>query len=111
MPDITIKQATPADLPLLQDIATRTFVDTFAHLNAAENMQAYITNSLSAEKLDSELRNPDSAFYFSLLGDTVVGYLKLNVGAAQTELQDPEAAEIERFYVSKDHQGGQQGNL
>lgn len=39
----------------------------------------------------------------------VIGYLKLNSGQSQTELQDNEALEIERIYVLKDFHGKKVG--
>lgn len=34
-----------------------------------------------------------------------MGYFKLNIGAAQTDVHDPNALEIERIYVVEHHQG------
>lgn len=59
-------------------------------------MKEYLEKSFSTEKLNSELNNPNSEFYFSLEEDTVIGYLKINFGASQTELKDDKALEIER---------------
>ncbi|MBP7822091.1 MAG: GNAT family N-acetyltransferase, partial [Saprospiraceae bacterium] len=41
----------------------------------------------------------------------VIGYLKLNFGSSQTELQDEKALEIERIYVSKEYHGKSVGQL
>jgi len=41
----------------------------------------------------------------------VIGYLKLNFGQAQTELQDEKALEIERIYVIKEFHGKDVGQL
>jgi ribosomal protein S18 acetylase RimI-like enzyme len=41
----------------------------------------------------------------------VIGYLKLNFGQAQTELQDEKALEIERIYLLKEFHGKNVGQL
>ncbi len=41
--------------------------------------------------------------------ETLIGYFKLNVEAAQTDVHDPKALEIERIYVLAEHQGKKVG--
>jgi ribosomal protein S18 acetylase RimI-like enzyme len=68
-------------------------------------MDKYLNEALSLEKLTEELNNPNSLFYFIEENDTPIGYLKLNMGASQTELNDNTALEIERIYVTQAYQG------
>jgi ribosomal protein S18 acetylase RimI-like enzyme len=89
----------------LQEMSIKTFFDTFSWGTSPENMNAYLDTSLSLEKLTTELNHPESEFYFALLGNIRVGYLKLNFGQAQTELKAPSAMEIERIYILNEHQG------
>lgn len=111
MKSITISKVTPADVECLQQISRQTFVETFAAGNTEENMQAYLAKGFALEKLTAELREPNSAFYFAGLAGRVVGYLKVNTGLAQTELQAPQAFEIERIYVLREFHGQQVGQL
>jgi ribosomal protein S18 acetylase RimI-like enzyme len=106
---LTIRPATVRDLAELQRIGRQTFLETFAASNSEPNMQAYLAEGFAAEKLTAELLNPDSAFYFAELAGTVVGYLKVNTGPAQTEPQAAPALEIERIYVLRAHQGQRVG--
>lgn len=41
----------------------------------------------------------------------VIGYLKINTGDAQTEIQDSQTLEIERIYVLKEFHGKKVGQL
>ena len=41
----------------------------------------------------------------------MIGYLKINVGQAQTELKDEQALEIERIYVLQQYHGKKVGQL
>jgi len=96
-------------LAVLQEISRVTFIETYAQANTEADMQAYLAAHFSIEQLQKELQNPASYFYFIQIDKQVVGYLKLNVGEAQTETQEVAALEIERIYILKSHQGKQLG--
>ena len=101
-----IRQLTLADLDQLQSISRTTFHETFAADNSEADMAHYLEHNLSASRLAQELVNPESRFYFAEDDDgNVLGYLKTNTGAAQSEPQDPQALEIERIYVLAAHHG------
>lgn len=95
----------------LQQISVQTFTEAFAAQNTPENMAHYLAEGFSVEKLGAELHNPESEFYFALNGEEIIGYLKVNLGQAQTELHDIRALEIERIYVLKAFHGQQIGQL
>ena len=105
MLNITITKLTPNDIASLQSIGKQTFYETFAAGNTEEDMQMYLNDSFRKDKLTMELQEPNSEFYFALLNNEPIGYLKLNFGAAQTELKDETAIEIERIYVLKEFHG------
>jgi ribosomal protein S18 acetylase RimI-like enzyme len=63
------------------------------------------------EKLTNELNNPNSSFYFAVVNDKIIGYLKINFGDSQTELKQENALEIERIYVLKEFHGKKIGQL
>jgi ribosomal protein S18 acetylase RimI-like enzyme len=111
MESILIKTASPNEIVLLQQIGRQTFFETFAAHNSAENMAKYLEEGFSLEKLTTELQDENAAFYFAWLDDQVIGYLKLNFGASQTELKDDKALEIERIYVLKEFHGKKVGQL
>ncbi|WP_343694114.1 GNAT family N-acetyltransferase [Flavobacterium sp.] len=111
MADIQIEKISLNEIDQLQKIGRQTFQETFSEVNSEENMKKYLEESFSAEKLTSELSNPDSEFYFAVLDDKVIGYLKINFGDSQTELKDQKSLEIERIYVSKEFHGKKVGQL
>lgn len=106
---VEIKQVTLSDVDTLLNLSRQTFFDAFAHLNNAADMESYAANAFTRTKFEQELQNPDSRFYFAVIDDTVAGYLKLNHNTAQTELQDPNALEVERIYILQQYQGQQIG--
>lgn len=111
MDQIELKQVTVADIEQLQKIGRTTFSETFSAYNTAENMNAYLEKDFAWEKLSAELGNPDSLFYFAVLDDKVIGYLKLNFGQSQTELKNSTGLEIERIYVLREYHGKKVGQV
>ncbi|MFT5251679.1 MAG: ribosomal protein S18 acetylase RimI-like enzyme [Flavobacteriales bacterium] len=105
MLDIQIRKATLSDLSLLKMISIQTFTETFAAVNTEANIETYITNNLNEKVLIKELANKQSAFYLALKNDTIVGYLKINWGAAQTESLKGDVLEIHRIYVLQEFKG------
>lgn len=111
MISIVLKKASAGDLETLQQIGKKTFYETFAKHNSEEEMQKYLAESFSSEKLLKELNTPDSQFFIAWEEENPVGYLKINFGASQTELQDETSMEIERIYVKSSHHGKKVGQL
>ena len=106
---IEIKKVSTADAATLLRLSRRTFFDAFLHRNNAADMEAYAFVAFTLPKIQSELDNTNSEFYFVLIDADIAGYIKLNYSNAQTDLQDPQALEIERIYVIKEYQGRQIG--
>lgn len=111
MENIQIQRIEITELGQLQAIGRQTFQETFSASNSEENMRNYLQEGFSVEKLTAELNDINSVFYFAKLNNIVIGYLKLNFGASQTELKDNKALEIERIYVSKEFHGKNIGQL
>ena len=102
---VLIKKVAVNELDILLAYSKKTFYDFFAHLNEPANMEAYSSVAFTPENMLAQLSNPNSHFYFAMLGDELAGYLKLNFEDAQTEFKDKNALEIERIYVSAEHHG------
>ncbi len=111
MSSIEIREVGLSDLSALQKISIDTFFETFSAVNSLENMQKYLGQNLSEEKLTEELNNPASTFYFAIDEGSVIGYLKVNTASAQTESVENNALEIERIYVVKEYHGKNIGQL
>lgn len=108
---IQIIKITIKDIDKLQKISKLTFLESFSAGNTEENMSKYLESEFSFEKLNTELIDQNSEFYFASIGDIIIGYIKLNFGPSQTELKDDNALEIERIYVIKEFQGKNVGQL
>lgn len=99
------------DIETLQNISRQTFFETFSESNTEENMAKYLEDDFSLERLTTEINNESSEFYFAVLDDETIAYLKINLGLSQKELKEDNALEIERIYVLKKFQGKKVGQL
>jgi hypothetical protein len=98
---ISIKKVGIEELAALQTISRVTFAQTFDAHNSPEDMQNYLNTSFATDKLKAELSNPESEFYFAKAGDTIIGYLKVNTGAAQTELKAAMLLRLNVFMLTR----------
>lgn len=96
---LNIKKLTLDDVNLLQTLSKQTFFETFVGTCSDEDMQNYLKESFSLTQLETELKNEEMLFYVAESKGEMLGYLKVNLGSAQTEKQSPSTVEIQRIYV------------
>ncbi len=100
-----IIQCSEEQLEELVQIAEKTFRDAFEAFNNPQDFQDYAEKAFHSNQILRELRQAGSSFYFLYDQGELVGYFKTNEYQAQTDIQDPEALELERIYVLPEHQG------
>jgi diamine N-acetyltransferase len=93
------------DVPVLRQIGQETYFDTFAFMNTPENMDAYLRDAFSPERITSELQMTTSAFYFLQVKGILAGYLEINLAPSQSDLNESRTLEIERIYIVNSCQG------
>lgn len=103
--EIQVKALSTNDVVALTQLARAAFAQTFTEHNQPENVEKYLDESFTIEKLTEELNNKNSQFFFALVNDQPVGFLKVNVGDAQTELKEGDGMELQRIYVLQDYHG------
>lgn len=96
---LSLREAELSDLATLLDVAQTSFVQAFTEGNKPENVQAYLSQAFTQVQLEKEWRNPASTFLLASLKGKLVGYTKVNLAAAQTDVQDPESLEVARLYT------------
>ena len=89
----------------LQYLCRTTFYETFSNSTDEEDMRKFLAETYSAEKLSAELANSESVTFIAYTNGTPLGYLKLNIGNAQTEKCLDNALEIQRIYILKSAKG------
>lgn len=108
---VRIRTACRDDLESLTELAQRTFRDAFAEQNDPADMEVYLAEAFTADRLGSELADSASTFLlaFASDGETAadqpIGYGKLRVGPPGDGVDGPSPIEIERIYVDQGVQG------
>jgi ribosomal protein S18 acetylase RimI-like enzyme len=103
--EVIFRKCGVADLEELANISVTTFRAAFEDQNDPKDFKVYLEQAFSKKQLLDELKNPDTSFYFTLINDKLVGYLKINTQNAQSEFQELEGMELERIYVKMPYQG------
>ncbi len=96
-------------LKLLRELCIETFKETYESQNTKSNFENYLESNFNEIQLKKELENSLSEFYIITFNETPAGYLKVNIGDAQTEIQDQNGLEIERIYILRAFQGKKLG--
>ena len=109
--DYTIKPTTTSDVEKLQKVSRETFKATFDPYTAPNDMVRFLEEDYETVKLVKEIENPNSRFYFLMVQNEIAGYLKINVGDAQTEHLRENALEVERIYLRSSFQHRGLGNV
>lgn len=106
-----LRKANLTDLPELLVLAQTSFVQAFTEGNKLENVQAYLAEAFTVEQLTKELQNPASTFIVASWEGELLGYTKLNLAEAQTDVQDPASVEVARLYTLEKAWGTGLGQL
>lgn len=96
---IKIEQIGTKQVNELKKISEETFAATFGPENTPTDLKEYLAHAYNTEQLLTEIKNPDSFFFFAYYNDQLAGYLKLNIKQAQSEKFADNALEIERIYL------------
>lgn len=97
------RDAAPADAAALAELGRATFVDTFGHLYAPDDLALFLANHDIAN-WSAELTDPDFAVRLGEAGGAPVAYAKLGPPKLPFATTDG-AIELKQFYVSAAFQG------
>ena len=98
MPNISIRLATAKDAELVADLSRQTFYETFASQNTTSDMEKFMNEQFTREKLIQEVNEPWLIFFLAFYDNEPVGYVKLRLGAVPSELLGQSCIEIARIY-------------
>jgi len=85
-PALDIRQANADDVPTIIEVAQKTFVETYGETNKKENVEQYMSNMFSTDKICAEI---NSEIDFAVLGLTS----SANIGQPSTAREDLSARE------------------
>ena len=100
----TIRHATSADAQTLADLGQQTFIETFGHLYAPEDLQAFLDASHSVAAYAGALADPARALWIAEREGPAIGYAQAGpCGLPHPDVR-PEDGELKRLYVLADAQ-------
>ena len=102
---IQIRLAHPADAAALSDLAIRTFRDTFAAVNTAEDMAMYLERSYSVAQTERELDDPGMTTIVVAADAALIAFAQLRLDSAPPDVAADAPIEIWRFYVDRPWHG------
>jgi ribosomal protein S18 acetylase RimI-like enzyme len=98
---VIVRIATPADAATLAVLSLKTFVDTFAPHNRAEDMDAYTSVAFGEDKQRRELETAGIATLIGEEDGEAIAYAQLR----RTPSAPHGDVELARFYVDRSHHG------
>jgi ribosomal protein S18 acetylase RimI-like enzyme len=98
-----IRTATPADAEPLAALAERTFRDTFAEDNSTADIEAYVRDSFSLDRVRAELADDANTFLLAFTDGEGQpdGYTKLRTGTMDPNVTGSNPVELQRLYVDR----------
>ena len=109
MQDVSIRRATPMDAAALSALGAATFVETFAHLYAPEDLHAFLQESHSQAAYAAVLADPGYALWIAEHDGVPVGYAQAGpCGLPHADVR-PDDGELKRLYLLRSAQNGGTG--
>ena len=109
---VTVRKAQPGDAAVIALLGRLTFCETFGPLFLGHDaeLQAYLDQTFSVAKIASSMAKPENHYWLSLLDDLPIGYAKLKRPSANTLVDDPAPAQLQKIYVLVEFLGQRIGN-
>lgn len=100
-----IRRAEERDAASLAGLAERTFRDTFAHANPAEDIDLHCRNTYGESLQAAEIRDPGRTTLVCHVSGQLVAYGQLRWDSAPPCVAATRPAEIQRLYVDRPWRG------
>jgi len=95
-----IRLAEAGDAPMLAELATRTFVDTYAADNRPEDVAAFVAKAFGADQQAAEVANPANRYLVAEVEGVPAGYVLLRPDPPPPCVPPGPVLAIARFYVT-----------
>lgn len=97
---LSIRTAGPADLALVADIGTRTYVDHYRDLWSPEGLERYLAQHFAPDVLRALLADPLVRYDLAFAGDELVGFTRVNRDRAVPDGSGRRGAELQKIYFT-----------
>ncbi|TWI80439.1 ribosomal protein S18 acetylase RimI-like enzyme [Lacibacter cauensis] len=94
--EITVRKADASDAELIADLSRTSFYQTFAKDNTEADMELFMNEQFTKEKLMKEVEEGDGIFLLAYQGEEALGYARMRV---DNKLKEEGAIEVARIYA------------
>ena len=101
---IELLRASVRNAKILHQLSVSTFRDAFGAQNRQQDMDKYVSEEMSLERLTQELEDEANYFYLAWYDGRLVGYCKIRANR-EPDIIGERPLEIERIYVTEQFQG------
>lgn len=101
MPQPLIRRAGSVDAEALGAIGAATFVETFGHLYPAADLERFLSEAYSLDRIRADLADPAKASWIVEVADQAVGYALAGPCGLPHPLATPDQGEVNRLYLLK----------
>lgn len=101
MTELTLRPATPDDVPALSRLAIDAFNAKFAHLYSAQDLAAFLSEALEEGPIAAELAKPSNLIQLAETEGRLVGYCKISlVCGFPRHARGLKAMELKQLYTA-----------
>ena len=112
MSNISVRHANSSDAELIADLSRETFYNAFARYNTKANMDKFMNEVFTREKLIAEVGAPGNIFLLAYNNDEPAGYVRMRDKSIPEEpLGTDNVIEIVRIYTASSEIGKGIGSL
>lgn len=97
---VTIRTADVGDAGALADLGRQTFHETFAAHNKPEDMDAYMREAFTIDRLAAELREPGAVYLVAETTSKIIGFAKVAPTDPPACVTGPSPLRLIKLYVS-----------
>lgn len=98
---LTVRIANTTDAALIAEMSRQTFYDTFADANTKEDMDLFMNEQFTTEKLMAEVGAAGNIFLLAYDGDEALGYVRMHEGEQYAAFNNQPSIEVVRIYATK----------
>ena len=107
MSEITLRPATPNDVPALSQLGIDSFVATFGHMYSPEDLSAFLEEAHSHAAISAEVANPERLYRLAERDGALAGYCKLGLKCGFPDhARGTRAMELKQLYTAPGLAGG-----
>lgn len=106
MSQITLRAASPVDVPALSALATSSFIAKFGPLYSAADLQTFLHGSLSEAAVAAEIANPDRLYQLAQGETGLLGFAKIGLTCGFPEhARGTAVMELKQLYTAPEATG------